>query len=69
MFPRPMLVYLTYRPLGSRMVQGSWSDKGEVAAGFLKTFEMLRIELDREVNVNTQISLFKVIDQTEDIGK
>ena len=51
------------------MVQGSWSDKGEVAAGFLKTFEMLHIELDREVNVNTQISLFRVMDQTESIGK
>ena len=51
-----------------RTLKGALSSKDIIIAGFEKKFEELRTQLDRAINVNTQLQLFRVMDQIKDIG-
>ena len=54
--------------LGERAIKGVGSSKDATIDKFMSTFEVLLTQLDRTVNVNAQITLFRVMDQVERIG-
>ena len=62
------LTFLMFYSSGLRTIARIWSSKDEVIQGFLSAFDMLQAELDRNVNMNTQVVLFRVMDRIESIG-